>query len=245
MTEFTERQLKELEHNRKILKSADKIWGRESLIGKMRIQRRAEMFCNAAGLNEKKNVLEIGCGTGELTQFLVGSKAKVTATDIFEDFLKAARKRISSPNIKFECAKGETLDSFSSNSFDTICGVSVLHHLDIRKALRNIYRVLKPKGKIVFSEPNMLNPQIALQKNIPFIKKLMGDSENETAFFRFQIKSLLKEAGFVNISVKPFDFAHPALPDFTLPLVKGIGYVLENIPLVKELAGSLFIVAEK
>ena len=51
-----------------------------------------------------------------------------------------------------------------------------MHHLNVKKALVEFYRVLKPGGTIYFTEPNMLNPIIAVQKNIPFIKKLMGDT---------------------------------------------------------------------
>ena len=38
------------------------------------------------------------------------------------------------------------------------------------KSVSEIYRVLKPGGAIFFTEPNMMNPQIAIQKNISYIK---------------------------------------------------------------------------
>ena len=61
---------------------------------------------------------------------------------------------------------------------------------EIEEALRDIYRVLKPGGTIYFTEPNMLNPQIAMQKNIPWIKRKLGDSPDETAFFRWPLRRL-------------------------------------------------------
>ena len=40
--------------------------------------------------------------------------------------------------------------SFTDDSFDAVIGSSVLHHLDIEKALSEIYRVLRPGGVISF-----------------------------------------------------------------------------------------------
>jgi SAM-dependent methyltransferase len=124
-------------------------------------------------------------------------------------------------------------------------GSSVLHHLDIDKAVKEIYRVLKPGGMIAFTEPNMLNPQIALQKNIPWLKKKLGDSPDETAFFSWNIKKLLVTAGFTHVKATPFDFLHPAIPPGLINPVLGISRIAEKTPLLKAIAGSLFIQAVK
>lgn len=245
MVDYTPRQLREVQHNKKIAPRANKVWGRESLVGKMRLERRSQMFIEGAQLEKGKKVLEIGCGTGEFTRYLARSKALITAIDIFQEFLDQAEKKGTLPGVMFQCSRAETLEEFPTSYFDVVCGVSILHHLDVDPALESIYRVLKPRGKIVFSEPNMLNPQIMLQKNIPLLKKWLGDSPDETAFFCWQIKSLLKKKHFKNISVAPFDFLHPSLPDFLANTTQRIAFALERIPLIKEWAGSLFIMAKK
>jgi len=124
-------------------------------------------------------------------------------------------------------------------------GSSVLHHLDMEKAVSEMYRVLKPNGSVAFTEPNMLNPQIALQKNIPWLKQKMGDSPDETAFFRWSISRLLKKYNFTQIEVIPFDFLHPAIPPKLIKSVSGVGNFIEKVPLMKEIAGSLYIRAVK
>jgi hypothetical protein len=104
---------------------------------------------------------------------------------------------------------------------------------------------LKPGGRIAFTEPNMLNPQIALQKNIPWLKRKLGDSPDETAFFSWKIKKFLTSAGFINVQATPFDFLHPAIPPKLINPVLGISKIAEKTPLLKAIAGSLFIQAVK
>jgi len=91
----------------------------------------------------------------------------------------------------------------------------------------------------------MLNPQIALQKNIPWIKQRMGDSPDETAFTRRQMKKLLCDSGFANIKITPFDWLHPATPTKLIRLIDKIGVYAERLPVIKEFAGSLLISAQR
>lgn len=240
-----QRQQNELTHNKSILKNVEKVWGRSGRVGEERIKRRAEMIIAKCNIGEGKKVLEIGCGTGTLTRYLAGTGALIIATDLDERFLKFARDKVLSQEVQFQVANAETLENFLPDSFDVVCGVSILHHLDISLSLKNIWRVLKPGGIMAFSEPNMLNPQIAIQKNIPFIKKWLGDSPDETAFFGWRIKMMLEENNFSEILIEPFDFLHPAIPGFLTSSIIKFGNMLEKIPFIKEIAGSLFIFGRK
>ena len=50
---------------------------------------------------------------------------------------------------------------------------------------------------------------------------------------------------FRNIDIRPFDFLHPQTPRTLIPFVKHIGSFLEKVPLLMEIAGSLYMKAEK
>lgn len=232
----------EINHGKKIAAIAGKIWNWESPAGKERWRRRVAML--TAPITSEMKVLEVGCGTGYLTAELQKTGAFITAVDISPALIEEARQKVQSGNVRFLIENAHAL-RVANSSFDTIIGSSILHHLDIDLALDGFYRVLKDGGTMVFTEPNMMNPQIAVQKNVAFIKERMGDSPNETAFFRWRLKRRFQSKGFKEISIRPFDFLHPKIPEKLIPIVKFLESYAESLPIISEIAGSLYIKAKK
>jgi ubiquinone/menaquinone biosynthesis C-methylase UbiE len=243
MQHKTERLNHEIEHGKKISKNAEDVWNWSSPAGKLRAERRARYFIEFGKISKNDKVLEIGCGTGLFTQKVhTSTSAKITATDLSEDLLNIARAKV--PGVSF--INDDAMDmKFESESFDVVFGSSILHHLEMDTAMKEIYRVLKPNGRMIFAEPNMLNPQIFIQKNIPFIKKWLGDSPDESAIVRWKFTKLMHNAGFKKINIFPYDFLHPITPVFLVPAVNKFGKLIEKIPFLKEIAGSVIIYGEK
>jgi SAM-dependent methyltransferase len=238
-----ERVAKEVQHGRFLADhGAGEIWNWESPAGRLRWARRVKML--SSHLKPGMTVLELGCGAGYFTQELARSGADIVAIDVSPELLEIARANCSAPNVRYQIQNAHAL-SYSEALFDSVVGSSVLHHLEIEEALREIYRVLKPMGTIYFTEPNMLNPQIAIQKNIPWIKRKLGDSPDETAFFRWPLWRLLEQTGYREVRIDPFDFLHPKTPVALIDHVKAFGRFLENVPVISEFAGSLYIRATK
>ena len=185
---MTNRITKEIQHGRFLAKhGAGEIWNWESPAGRQRWKRRVQML--SSHLRPGMTILEIGCGTGYFTRELTRHGADIVAIDVSPDLLEIAKAKYSAPNVRYEIQNACAL-TYADAMFDSVVGSSILHHLEIEEALREIYRVLKPGGTIYFTEPNMLNPQIAMQKNIPWIKRRLGDSPDETAFFRWPLRRL-------------------------------------------------------
>jgi len=238
-----ERIAKEVQHGRFLADhGAGEIWNWESPAGRLRWARRVKML--SSHLKPGMTVLELGCGAGYFTQELARSGADIVAIDVSPELLEIARANCSAPNVRYQIQNAQAL-SYSEAVFDSVVGSSVLHHLEIEEALREIYRVLKPMGTIYFTEPNMLNPQIAIQKNIPWIKRKLGDSPDETAFVRWPLWRLLEQTGYREVRIDPFDFLHPKTPIALIDYVKAFGRFLENVPVISEFAGSLYIRATK
>jgi len=240
---YNNRLENEIKHGKYLLeKGAGEVWNWESPAGKERWKRRVKMLTDFILPGSK--VLELGCGTGYFTKEIIKTGADIIAIDISPDLINAAKDSIKAPNVMFIVDNAYSV-SFKNEKFDYVIGSSVLHHLQINSAVSEIYRVLKSGGKIAFTEPNMMNPQIALQKNIPFLKRLAGDSPDETAFFRRQLRKLLVKTGFRQVKIIPFDFLHPAIPNRLISTISLLGNTLEKTPLLKEIAGSLYVTAIK
>jgi SAM-dependent methyltransferase len=238
-----ERIAKEIQHGRFLAEhGAGEIWNWESPAGKLRWARRVKMLSGHLGIGMR--VLELGCGTGYFTREMARSGADIVAIDISPELLEIARANCSAPNVRYEIQNAYEL-SYPDAVFDSVVGSSVLHHLEVEEALRKIYRVLKPGGTIYFTEPNMLNPQIAIQKNVPWIKRKLGDSPDETAFFRWPLRRLLEQTGYREVRIDPFDFLHPKTPVPLVNRLNALGRFLENVPVLSEFAGSLYIRAIK
>ena len=238
-----ERIAKEIQHGRFLAEhGAGEIWNWESPAGKLRWARRVKML--GRHLRPGMTVLELGCGTGYFTRELARSGADVVAIDVSPELLEIAKTNHSAPNVRYEIQNAYA-SSYPDAVFDSVVGSSVLHHLEIQEALREIYRVLKPGGTIYFTEPNMLNPQIAIQKNVPWVKRRLGDSPDETAFFRWPLRRLLEQKGYREVRIVPFDFLHPKTPFSLVDRLDSVGRFLESMPIISEFAGSLYIRATK
>lgn len=109
-------------------------------------------------------ILDVGCGTGFYYPLLSRHAQSIVGVDVSKSMLQAARqlieqRRLSNCSVK-ECS---ALDlSFEDDSFDVVHCWDVLHHVsDMRRTLAEVHRVLKPGGRLICIEPNLLNPSIA------------------------------------------------------------------------------------
>ena len=201
-------QTKEQQHFDRLTETAGEIWwGSTTEAGIKRLRKRAYLIAQKLAHFKDPVVLELGCGTGAFSKFILEELPllRLTACDISPKAIQAATERYADyKNACFEVADVSSMH-YATNTFDAVIGNSVLHHLPIEISLRECFRVLKPGGIIWFSEPNMMNPQIAIEKNIRFIGRMLQNTEDETAFFRWSLAKTLQEVGFCNVSVQPSD----------------------------------------
>lgn len=234
----------EIEHGLLIAGQAERVWNWASPAGTERARRRAELILAAAGVNSDARVLELGCGTGLFTRTFARTGCQIVALDVSEPLLEQARARTDSPRVEYRLGDAEQLEEAEA-SFEAVLGSSILHHLNLEPALAEMFRVLKPAGRCAFAEPNMMNPQIALQRNVPFLRRWAGESPEETAFFRGRLARRLRATGFVDVRVTPFDFLHPAVPASLIGIVDRVGRFVEHVPGLREISGSLLISGSK
>jgi SAM-dependent methyltransferase len=239
------RLAREIEFHRSIADRAELVWNWDSPAGRARAARRAALFVEHAGLAPGRTALELGCGTGLFLDQVARSGATLHALDLSTHLLARARARVAGhAHVRLQCGNAEQMP-YAAGSFDAVYGSSVLHHLDLDRALREVFRVLRPGGRMVFTEPNILNPQVAVMFHVGATKAYFGVSPDEMAFSRFRAVRALRAAGFRDGGATPFDFLHPSTPASWLGVVSRAGGLAERVPVVREFAGSLLIRAVK
>ena len=129
-------------------------------------------------------VLDVGCGTGDLTLEIarrVGSSGLVAGIDAAPEMVARARKKARQRHlaIDFRVEPAEKL-TFADQSFDVVVTSLVFHHLPDalkRQALAEIWRVLKPGGRFLLVD--LLGPTHAfllhsrLQTTLPELLPLL------------------------------------------------------------------------
>ena len=110
----------------------------------------AQNFAKKMVDENKKSVLEIGCGNGKDSILFSLAKRKVTAIDIVPEAIKIAESNAEKAKVKidFHVGTAESL-KFKENSFSALFTLSVLHSTNIKKSMQEIYRVLE-KDSIAF-----------------------------------------------------------------------------------------------
>jgi len=221
-------------------------WAERTAAGRRRREIRSGLLAAAAGLaaDGRERVLDVGCGTADYTRpFARRTAATVVAVDVTPPLLSRARASVPA-NVGLAAADVEALP-FPSAVFDAVVGNAVLHHLRLERAVPELARVLKPGGRFCFAEPNLLNPQVFLERKIPWLGRWLENSPGETAFTRWRLRRTLEELGLVEVTIRPFDFLYPLTPRPLIPAVERLGRALERTPLVAEIAGSLLIRARR
>lgn len=100
-----------------------------------------------------EHCLEIGCGTGKNTLWLLEKAATVTAVDLSEEMLSKAKEKVSSPTVTFLQANITQPWVFATKQFDLIGFSLVLEHIELlQPVFEKAAAVLKPGGYLYISE---------------------------------------------------------------------------------------------
>ena len=109
---------------------------------------------------EQRNILDIGCGTGE---FLNACKQSGWNTKGFEPNDTARDYAIK--HYKLAVINKQELLSLPENSFDIITMWHVLEHVhDLEQRMKEVYRLVKPNGTVIIAVPNCLSLDAELYK---------------------------------------------------------------------------------
>lgn len=107
----------------------------------------------AAALSAGEQVLDVACGTGLLTfaaASLVGTAGRVTGIDLSGKMIETAR-RTPVANVAFQRMDAQKLDLPAAGIDVILCGLGLMYMPDPAAALNEMWRVLRPGGRIALA----------------------------------------------------------------------------------------------
>ena len=136
-------------------------------------------FISKLDVGSGDTLLDIACGSGGPTLRIAGKAgSNVVGIDINEQGIKVARKQAQDLGLtgqaKFEVVDGSKSLQFEETSFSGLICVDAVNHLPRREAVfADWHRVLKPGGRLVFTDPititgPLTNEEIRVRSSIGF-----------------------------------------------------------------------------
>ncbi|MCK1970928.1 bifunctional demethylmenaquinone methyltransferase/2-methoxy-6-polyprenyl-1,4-benzoquinol methylase UbiE [Franconibacter sp. IITDAS19] len=186
-----------------------------------RLWKRFTIDCS--GVRRGQSVLDLAGGTGDLTakfSRLVGESGRVVLADINDSMLKMGREKLRNTgvvgNVEYVQANAEALP-FPDNAFDCITISFGLRNVtDKEKALRSMFRVLKPGGRLLvleFSKPTIEPLSKAYDAYSFHVLPRVGEMvANDAESYRYlaesirmhpdqdTLKAMMEDAGFESVN---------------------------------------------
>ncbi len=153
-------------------------------------QKLAKYLFDSFNMNQNENMLEIGCGRGEMLRNFKNLGLNVKGIDISPE----APKFHDDIEIRVCDVENQSLP-YEDNTFDIVYSKSVLEHFYYpERYMKEVYRVLKPNGKILTLVPDW-------EVNY---KTYFDDYTHRTPFTKVSLEDILKIHNFKDVYVYKF-----------------------------------------
>ena len=166
-----------------------------------------EVFLRRRGLRGDEAAVDVGCGTGRVTELLLRHlpRGTVLAVDASEAMVEAARRRFAGdPRVRVE--RRDILELEVEEPVDVIFSTATFHWiLDHERLFGHLARLLKPGGNLVAQCGGKGN----IARTLAAVEKVMGEDRFEGAFAGWEegwifadpetTKSRLEAAGFEEV----------------------------------------------
>lgn len=151
-----------------------------------------------------KDILEIGCGAGHSLKYIPNTFKSFTGIDFSDKLIELARKNYSGEqsNVCFYPLSAEDFASATSEKFDLIFMIGVLHHIsEIDNFLNSLKSLCHKDSIIVFNEPTSGNLLISILRKLR--KKVdLSYSDNQIFFTTHQLEKFFANSEFTIIELK-------------------------------------------
>jgi len=150
---------------------------------------------NSLGDIKNKKILEVGSGSGQTSAYLASKGGIVHLVDISKKALEFSRRYFASKKLPVKLYLQDAFDmKFPDESFDYVWNGGVIEHFEDKDKItmiKNMWKLVKPGGKLLITAPNAYDIQFMIAKKILQIRgKWSFGSEDDLTIKRFKKLSL-------------------------------------------------------
>jgi len=187
-------------------------------------------------------LLDVGCGTGTMTQALADSGFRAFGVDQSVEMLRIAESKRKGYHLQ---ATAKDLP-FSKEQFHVVITIATLHHFAdhdlIEHAIGEMLRVVRPGGHLLIWDHNPRNPYWKL-----LMKRVPQDSGEERLISHQEILVILAKHQEIieTIQIMNSGFIPDFVPNFLMPAARILEALFEKIPLIKKIAAHNVILVQR
>lgn len=191
---------------------------------------RLEFITQALDL-QGKNLADIGCGGGILSEALAKNAAQITAIDASEKAIEAAKQHAldAGLSINYQCQMAEELAELSPGYFDAVTCMELLEHVpDPLSIIHACSSLLKPGGDVFFSTINRnVKAYLFAILGAEYLLKLLPKGIHTYAKFirPAELAKWSREAGLNLVRIIGINY-HPLKRSYELSAKTDVNYII-------------------
>jgi SAM-dependent methyltransferase len=214
---------------------------RRDPIAEDRLMWRSQIFRHLTHLMPRQSILELGCGDGAFTRQLIRvSRGENPITAIsFQETVQPLR---FPPTVEY-LGGVKQIQILAARRFDLIVGLDLLDGVVSASLLEWACERLLPGGQLIFFESNPWNLMVRARRRIQ--SWFSNSSDPRVLLSRRELYELMSEIGLIRIFAVYSDFVYAPLTARMAWLLRNISIVLENVPVICTLAGTIVVHAQK
>jgi SAM-dependent methyltransferase len=183
-----------------------------------------EGYTSELRLTAGARVLEVGCGTGAVSRFLVAldNVGEVVGVDPCELFIEGARELANDERLSFAVADGTAL-AFDDGAFDAVvCHTTLCHVPECGRVIAEAHRVLRGGGTLAVFDGDYATTTVAIRSGDPLqacVDGAIAALVHDPWLVR-RLAALIRDAGFHECRLRGFAYTQTEDADYMLTLVE-------------------------